>query len=85
MKTTSAVQIEVHLYAQLREQAGLETTQVTTAAASVADLYEELRRKFDFSLRAESMRVALNDSFCSWNDRLQNGDRVTFVPPVAGG
>jgi sulfur-carrier protein len=31
------------------------------------------------------MRVAVNDEFCEWSQRLNAGDRVVFIPPVAGG
>jgi molybdopterin converting factor small subunit len=31
------------------------------------------------------LRVAVNDEFCEWSAPLQPGDRVVFIPPVAGG
>ena len=32
------------------------------------------------------LRVAINDEFCDWSQPLaEPGDRVVFIPPVAGG
>jgi molybdopterin converting factor small subunit len=31
------------------------------------------------------LRVAVNDEFRDWTVPLASGDRVVFIPPVAGG
>jgi molybdopterin converting factor small subunit len=31
------------------------------------------------------LRVAVNESFSDWSRPLAEGDRVVFIPPVAGG
>jgi molybdopterin synthase sulfur carrier subunit len=31
------------------------------------------------------LRVAVNDEFGDWSQELADGDRVVFIPPVAGG
>jgi molybdopterin converting factor small subunit len=31
------------------------------------------------------LRVAINDEFADWSRRLGTGDRIVFIPPVAGG
>jgi molybdopterin converting factor small subunit len=31
------------------------------------------------------LRVAVNDEFADWSQPLAAGDRVVFIPPVAGG
>jgi molybdopterin converting factor small subunit len=31
------------------------------------------------------LRVAVNDEFADWSRPLVAGDRVVFIPPVAGG
>lgn len=77
--------IEIQYFALLREQAGRSSERVTTTAATPADLYAELRSAHGFSLPAAMLRVAVNDEFCEWSQRLHAGDRVVFIPPVAGG
>lgn len=77
--------IEVHYFALLQEQRGCAAETVTTAAATPADLYVELKGRYGFSLEADVLRVAVNDEFERWDAPLRDQDRVVFIQPVAGG
>lgn len=77
--------IHVQYFAILREQRGLSTEKLTTSAATPAALYEELRGRHPFTLPADRIRAAVNDSFVDSATPLREGDRVVFIPPVAGG
>lgn len=77
--------VHVQYFALLREQAGCSTEERATAAATPAELYEELRAAHGFTLPPAMLRVAVNDEFREWTTPLQAGDRVVFLPPVAGG
>ena len=77
--------IHVQYYAVLREQAGMSDETLTSAAATPADLYRELQARHRFALAPALLRVAVNDEFCEWDRPLSAGDRVVFIPPVAGG
>jgi molybdopterin synthase sulfur carrier subunit len=77
--------IHVQYFAILREQRGLSQEKLTTAAATAADLYAELRARHGFTLAAERLRVAVNDEFAPWTAPLREGDALVFIPPVAGG
>jgi sulfur-carrier protein len=77
--------VRVRYFAILREQRGLDEESVATAAATAAELYEELRVRHRFTLPAERLRVAVNDEFGSWGAAVSDGDALVFVPPVAGG
>lgn len=77
--------VNLQYYAQLREQAGTSSEQVTTAAISLRDLYEELRVARGFSLAADALKVAVNAQFSAWDRPLRDGDTIVFIPPVAGG
>jgi molybdopterin converting factor subunit 1 len=77
--------IEIQYFAVLRERAGISRELVETAAATAADLYDELAARHDFGLPRGMLRVAVNDEFADWSQRLAAGDRVVFIPPVAGG
>lgn len=77
--------VRVRYFAILREQRGLDEESVATAAATAAELYEELRIRHRFTLPAERLRVAVNDEFGSWGAAVRDGDALVFVPPVAGG
>ena len=77
--------IEIQYFAVLRERAGTGRETVQTAAATAADLYDELAARHDFGLPRAMLRVAVNDEFADWTRPLAAGDRVVFIPPVAGG
>jgi molybdopterin-guanine dinucleotide biosynthesis protein A len=77
--------IRVQYFALLREQAGRSDEALTTAARTPRELYEELRKKYPFTLAPDMLRVAVNTEFGDWAQPLANGDAVVFIPPVAGG
>ncbi len=77
--------VQVHYFAQLREQRGLADEACATEAETAAALYAELRARHAFTLPAERLRVALNHEFAPWSAPLCEGDAVVFIPPVAGG
>lgn len=77
--------LDVHYFAILREQRGLSQEKLTTAAATPAALYEELRTRHGFTLPGDRVRAAVNDAFVDAAAPLRDGDRIVFIPPVAGG
>ena len=77
--------VTVQYYAQLREQAGASGEQFTTTAASLHELYDELRGRHSFSLPVDALKVAVNAQFSDWDRALHEGDTIVFIPPVAGG
>ncbi len=78
-------QVHIQYFAVLREQAGRSEETVATTAATPADLYEQVRAAHGFALPRAMLRVAVNDEFRDWSVALADGDRVVFIPPVAGG
>jgi len=77
--------IEVQYFAVLRERAGTGRETVQTAAVTAGDLYDELAARHGLGLPRAMLRVAVNDEFADWSQPLAAGDRVVFIPPVAGG
>ena len=77
--------LTVQYYAVLREQAGRREESITTAARTPRELYAELGARYPFSLTPEVLRVAVNTEFRDWSTPLADGDRIVFIPPVAGG
>jgi len=82
---TPAKQIRVQYYALLREEAGRSEEAVATRARDPRALFAELHARHPFSLPLSMLRVAVNDEFGDWSQPLVDGDRVVFIPPVAGG
>ena len=77
--------LQIQYFAILREQAGRNSESIDSAAPDARSLYEELRALRGLKLRPEQLRVAINDSFGEWTQPLAAGDRIAFLPPVAGG
>jgi molybdopterin converting factor subunit 1 len=77
--------VHVQYFAALREQAGRSAETCETSAANPRDLYADLRQRRGLGLPESLLRVAINEEFCDWERPLADGDRVVFIPPVAGG
>jgi molybdopterin synthase sulfur carrier subunit len=77
--------LTVQYFAILREQRGVAEEKLTTAAATPAALYAELGARHGFTLPADRVRAAVNDEFVAATAALRDGDRVVFIPPMAGG
>jgi len=77
--------LRIHYFAILREQRCLAEETVATTAATPGALYEELRARHGFSLPGARIRAAVNDEFVAADTLLKEGDRIVFIPPVAGG
>jgi molybdopterin converting factor subunit 1 len=79
------MQLKIQYYALMREQAGRSEETLDTAAATPAQLYEELSERYGFTLSRDQLKVAVNSEFSDWSRPLAIGDAVVFIPPVAGG
>ncbi len=79
------ITVHVQYFAILREQRGCAEENLTTAAGTPAALYDELRARHGFTLPGERVRAAVNDAFVAAASPLRDGDRIVFIPPVAGG
>ncbi|MEY2880223.1 MAG: hypothetical protein RLZZ15_2603 [Verrucomicrobiota bacterium] len=79
------ITLRIQYFAILREQRGLADETLATTAATPTALYNELRARHAFTLPADRVRAAVNDEFAPPTAPLRDGDRVVFIPPVAGG
>jgi molybdopterin converting factor small subunit len=77
--------VRLQYFALLREQRGVSSETLSTAAQTPGELYEELRARHPFTLAADRLRVAINGEFAPWNAPLPDGADLVFIPPVAGG
>ena len=83
--TRGIKKIHIQYYALLREERGVNHETVSTSAETVKNLYLELQKKFRFKLSTDLLRVSVNDEFAGWETPLKSGDKIVFIPPVAGG
>jgi molybdopterin converting factor subunit 1 len=81
----SEKKISVQYFALLREQRGCSQETLESSAETPLALYRHLQGLHGFRLEPDLLKVAVNDAFVSWETPLKPGDRVVFIPPVAGG
>jgi len=82
------ITVEVQLYARLRELCGDRPSVETRipAGSSAEQCFEQLCGRFEaLASYRETLAVAVNDEYASWEQALQDGDIVAFIPPVSGG
>ncbi|UWQ80165.1 molybdopterin converting factor subunit 1 [Leisingera sp. S132] len=81
--------MDVLYFAWVRERIGLPRERVETAAATVADLVEELRGREDRYAAAfadlSALRVALDQELSEFDAPLDGVREVAFFPPMTGG
>lgn len=77
--------VSLQYFALLREQRGVNCESRVTNAATLRDLFAELKTEYEFDFEAEDLKVAVNGEFSELNSTLKDGDEVVFIPPVAGG
>jgi molybdopterin converting factor subunit 1 len=77
--------IHIKYFAAFRDQAGRDGETLETDAGNPAALYRELQLRHGLELGADRLKVAVNDEFAAWDRSLEDGDRIVFIPPVAGG
>ena len=77
--------VTVQYFAVFREQAGLDSERLDTDLATVGDLFEQMARQHGFADPKSRCKVAINDELSDWTTKLNEGDRILFFPPVAGG
>lgn len=79
------IHIEIEYFAIFRALAKKNGEALALEAAGLPALYETLRARYGFPLERGSVHVAVNDAYVGWDAPLRAGDRVVFIPPVAGG
>ncbi|MDA0264090.1 MAG: MoaD/ThiS family protein [Chloroflexi bacterium] len=81
------MELNVRLFALYRERAGRSIVPVVVPdGATVADLTDEMRRRFPNLAPPEvNIVVAVNTDYADASVVLQPGDDVCLIPPVSGG
>lgn len=77
--------IHIRYTSMLQEQCGISEETVYTDALNVAELFDELCKKYSFRFGCGMFKVIINDKMQSLTSKLQDGDIVTFLPPIGGG
>jgi molybdenum cofactor guanylyltransferase len=85
LQGASGKNLRVRYFAAMKDAAGKPAEEIRSYARTAGDLYNELNQKYQFPLRHDLVRVAVNGSFQAADVILSPGDEIVFIPPVAGG
>lgn len=79
--------ITVLFFARLKDQVGQAELQLESdlAGKTAAELQQVLIAQGMTALQDDSIRIAVNQNFCTAETLINDGDEVAFMPPVTGG
>lgn len=81
--------MDVLYFAWVRERIGLPKETVTTSAATVAELVEELKAREERYAAAfadvSALRVAVDQELTTFDAPIASAREVAFFPPMTGG
>lgn len=79
------MKIKVIYFAAMREQANKEEEVINIQAKNASELFQEINKKYHFTLEQSQLKVAINEEYKCFSTPLSEMDTVVFIPPVAGG
>ena len=81
----NTLQIQVIYFAKLRDLIGLDEEIFSMEEGDgPSDVLASIKKKHKIDVGA-NFKIAVNDEFSKWDIKLNNGDRLVFIPPVTGG
>lgn len=86
---SQSITVTVRYFASIREALGTGSETLSTQAATVGALRDELISRGGAAAEAlapgRAVRMALNQALCESAAPIRQGDEVAFFPPVTGG
>ena len=82
---TNSLQIQVVYFAKLRELTGLDREAFSiNRGSNPTDVLRSINERHQIDI-GSNFKIAVNDEFSDWDIKLNDGDRLVFIPPVTGG
>ena len=87
LSTSGLIKKEVTItyFGKLSAETPASEEKLTTTAATLAGLYEEVRLNHHLTLDLDTVKPVLADEFVDWTTPLPDNAQVAFLPPFAGG
>tara|TARA_B100000686_G_C16688963_1_gene916469 strand:- start:129 stop:380 length:252 start_codon:yes stop_codon:yes gene_type:complete len=80
-----SIKIQVIYFAKLRELTGIdEETFSMKQGNKPGDVLASIKKRHEIDVGI-NFKIAVNDEFSDWDIKLNDGDRLVFIPPVTGG
>lgn len=82
----SRIKVQILLFASLEEKAGQSKwTEEVEKGAKLGEIWKSLKERFGFQQLGEHILMARNGTYASGETTAQDGDEISFFPPVGGG
>lgn len=79
------MKLTIKYFAALRECVGKSEEEFSASVTTVEEVYQMLNDKYTFPVDKHHLKVALNEEYAQFDDKISEGDTIVFIPPVAGG
>lgn len=78
--------LSIEYFALLAQEAGKGKETLETTAETLGSLFEELKKRYLFSLSSQQILASINSQLVSsWSTALTDGDHIMFLTPLKGG
>ena len=77
--------ITILFFGKLKETWNTSQLKQSTNCEDIQELYKELLLLTQETPHKQSIKVAINDEFVSWDSTISNNDTIAFLPPSSGG
>jgi len=77
--------ITIEFYGRLKSQFSATPIQWQSQSTLMADIYQELCLKYNQTNESSIIKPIINDTFCDWQQKVNDKDIVGFFPPASGG
>ena len=79
------MKVKIKYFASMREKCGKSDEVLDTNSINPRELFDEITNKYSLNININTLKVAINESYESFETKLQEMDVIAFIPPVAGG
>ncbi|MCY7754310.1 molybdopterin converting factor subunit 1 [Bacillus haynesii] len=76
--------IKILLFAQLAEQAGMQSIDIDEEKTTTDEIRQFLKETYNLQGTDRAM-IAVNEVYRRGNSEVKSGDTVALIPPVSGG
>lgn len=79
------MKLKIKYFAAMRDYCGKSEEVVDSQASTPQELLDEIMQRYTISLDRDSLKVAVNENYASFDTLLCEMDTIVYIPPVAGG
>lgn len=72
-------------FAHLKDKVGESELEIDVAGMSLAEVKELLLKRYKIDTAAQSIMLAINETYVTDDVLIEAGDVVALIPPVSGG